>query len=97
MSPIYVYECEACESEVEVLQPMGTNELDCSECGGAMEKQLTCQALVYMKGSPSFRKRYLGTAPYTTRTLSSETVKGGPGAKSPSAVMEGEKWLESLE
>lgn len=95
--PIYVYECEPCRSEVEVIQPIGTNTLNCSECKEAMSKKPTCQAFVYMKGSPSFRKRYLGTAPYTTRDTSHERVKGGPGAKSPRAIMEGEKWLETLQ
>lgn len=95
--PIYVYECEACGLKTEALQPRDTNELDCPRCGLPTVKQLTCQALVLMKGAPSFRKRYLGTAPYTTRDTSRERVKGGPGAKGKTAVMEGEKWLESLE
>lgn len=95
--PIYVYECEACELETEALQPIGTNKLACARCGLPTVKQLTCQALVYMKGTPSFRKRYLGTAPYTTRDTSSERVKGGLGAKTAKAKMEGEKWLESIE
>ena len=95
--PIYVYECEACGFKDEVNQPIGTNELACSRCGLPAAKQPTCQALVLMNGAPSFRKRYLGTAPYTTRVLASEKVKGGPGAKGEVAVMEGEKWLESLE
>ena len=93
--PIYVYKCETCGLTSEALQPIGTNELDCSKCGVAMSKQPTCQSLVYMKGFPSFRRRYLGTAPYTPRVLSSE-VKGGPGSKQPVAIMLGEKWLESL-
>ncbi len=80
--------------ETEVIQPMGANNPEC--CRMSMTKKPTSHTLVYMKGAPSFRKRYLGTAPYTTRTLSSEKVKGGPGAKGANAVMEGEKWLESL-
>ncbi len=95
--PIYVYEHEPCGSEVEVIQPMGSNAPDCLKCGEAMLKKPTCQALVFMKGTPSFRKRYLGTAPYTTRVLASETVKGGPGATGARAKMEGEQWLESIE
>lgn len=94
--PIYVYECEACELKTEELQPLGTNELACARCGLPMVKQLTCQALVMQKGTPSFRKRYLGTAPYTTRDTPHERVKGGFGAKGARAVMEGEKWIESL-
>ncbi|KKL67645.1 hypothetical protein LCGC14_2132900 [marine sediment metagenome] len=95
--PVYVYECKACGQKEEVLQPIGTTELDCPECETPMAKQPTCQALVFMKGAPSFRKRYLGTAPYTTRTLASETVKGGPGSPDPRAREQGEKWLERLE
>ncbi|KKL65444.1 hypothetical protein LCGC14_2154900 [marine sediment metagenome] len=94
--PIYLYECEPCGEKAEVLQPMGARELDCPECEMPMVKQPTCQALVLMKGNPSFRKRYLGTAPYTTRVTPREKVKGGPGAKDPRSVIEGEKWLESL-
>ncbi len=95
--PIYVYECEDCELETDELQPMGTDSLDCPECGDAMVKQLTCQSLVNMKGAPSFRKRYLGTAPYTTRDTSKERLPGGPGAKGATAKMEGQKWLRSIE
>ncbi len=95
--PLYVYECEACESKAEVLQPIGTNNKDCPKCEMPMVKQLTCQALVFMKGAPSFRKRYLGTAPYTTRDTSGKRLPGGPGAKGADTKMEGEKWLESLE
>jgi len=47
-------------------------------------------------GYPSFRKRYLGTAPYTRKIFPSE-VKGGPGSKLPEAKIEGEKWIESIE
>ncbi len=93
---LYVYECEACELKTEALQPIGTNGLDCPRCGLPAVKRPTCQALVFMKGTPSFRKRYLGTAPYTTRDTSGKRLPGGPGAKGAKAKMEGEKWLESL-
>lgn len=95
--PLYVYKCEYCGFEDEVIQQMGSNGLTCSKCGENMTKKPTHQAFVRMKGNPSFRRRYLGTAPYTTRTLSSEKVKGGPGSPLPVAKIEGEKWLESLE
>ncbi len=95
--PLYVYECEVCELEVEARQPMDTDKLDCPRCGLPTVKQPTCQAIVYMKGAPSFRKRYLGTAPYTTRDTSGKRLPGGPGSKHPAAVREGEKWIESLE
>lgn len=94
--PIYEYGCN-CGNRLEVIQAIGAISPVCPSCEEAMAKMPTCQALVYMKGCPSFRKRYLGSAPYTTRTTSSEVVKGGPGAKDPRAIMEGDKWLEGLE
>ncbi len=93
--PIYVYDCNECKVGQEVRQPLGTDHLNCS-CGRAMSKMPTCQALVLQKGAPSFRKRYLGTAPYTTRVTSSEKQKGGPGAKGPESEKQGAAWLESL-
>ena len=67
-------------------------------CGESMEYVFAPIAMVKMNGQlPSYRKRYLGTAPRTTRDTSRERIKGGPGAKGDVAVMEGEKWLENLE
>jgi len=94
--PLYVYKCKNCEFEDEVIQKIGADGHNCSKCGAVMFKKPTCQSFVYMKGYPSFRKRYLGTAPYTRKIFPSE-VKGGPGSKLPVAKIEGEKWLESLE
>lgn len=97
--PIYVYKCGDCGFEDEVIQQMGVNKLNCPNCGRSMSKKPTSHAFVYMKGKggyPSFRKRYLGTAPYTTKVMPSE-VRGGPGSKLPAAKIEGEKWLESIE
>ena len=95
--PIYVYKCERCGFEDEVIQPLGTNGLNCPKCGVGMSKKPTYHSFVYMKGKggyPSFRRRYLGTAPYTTKATK---LKGGPGSKLPAAKTEGEKWLESIE
>lgn len=97
--PIYVYKCETCGFKDEVIQQIGTNGLNCSNCGTGMSKKPTHHSFIYMKGKggyPSFRKRYLGTAPYTRKIFSSE-VRGGPGSKLPQAKIEGEKWLESME
>jgi len=94
--PIYCYRCENCGFKDEVIQRIGEDKLNCSKCGGGMIKKPTHQAFVRMKGNPSFRRRYLGTAPYTRRQFPSE-LKGGPGSKLPKAKIEGEKWLESLE
>lgn len=97
--PIYLYKCEQCEYEEEIIQQIGGDGLNCPECGLVLHKKPTCHAFVFMKGKggyPSFRKRYLGTAPYTRKIFPSE-VKGGPGSKLPEAKIEGEKWLESLE
>ena len=92
--PIYVYKCDKCGFEDEVIQQMGVNGLHCPKCGLSRSKKPTRHAFVYMKGYPSFRKRYLGTAPYTTKP---SKVKGGPGSKLPAAKIEGERWLESIE
>jgi len=65
-----------------------------------MYKKPTCHSVIYMKGKggyPSFRRKYLGTAPYTTGVMSPEETKGGPGSKLPAAKIAGEQWLESLE
>jgi putative FmdB family regulatory protein len=95
--PIYVYECEPCKSTVEELQPVGTSELECSTCGKAMSKRLTSPGMVKInRQHPSFRRRYLGTAPYTTRDTSGERVKGGLGAKGRRANTEAQKWLSSI-
>jgi len=94
--PLYIYKCNHCDFEDEVLQNIGTNKLDCAKCGFSMNKIPTAHAFIYMKGYPSFRRRYLGTAPYTTKPNPSE-LKGGPGSKLPLAKIEGEKWLESIE
>ena len=97
--PIYVYKCEGCGFEDEVIQPISTNGLNCSRCGAGMTKKPTHHSFVYMKGKggyPSFRKRYLGTAPGTS-SISPFEHKGGHGSKLPAATTEGEKWLESLE
>ncbi len=97
--PLYKYECEPCKSTVLELQPMGTNELVCSICGEGMSKLPSgAGCLVLMNGQdPSFRRRYLGTAPFTTGDTSGERVKGGPGAKGKKANMEAQKWLRSIE
>lgn len=78
---------------------MGTSELVCSICGEGMSKLPGgAGCLTLMNGQdPSFRRRYLGTAPYTGRDTSGERVKGGPGAKGRRANMEGQKWLRSIE
>jgi putative FmdB family regulatory protein len=94
--PLYVYGCEDCEFEDEVIQNIGIDELACPKCGRGMLKKPTCQSLVYMKGAPSFRKQYLGTAPYTSRVTGLEN-KGGHGSQSSAGKIEGGKWLESLE
>ena len=93
--PIYAYRCEKCEDSKELIQSMGAEAPVC--CTTPMQYIFAPIAMVKMNGTPSFRKRYLGTAPYTTRDTSSKRVQGGPGAKGDVAVMEGEKWLENLE
>tara|TARA_Y100000310_G_scaffold345852_1_gene471405 strand:+ start:12286 stop:12582 length:297 start_codon:yes stop_codon:yes gene_type:complete len=96
--PIYAYGCEPCGVESEVIQPIGAEDPKCLECGVAMVKKPTCHAFVYMEGKggyPSFRKRYMGTAPNTSRILPGET-KGGPGSNRPDAKLQGEKWLEKM-
>ena len=96
--PIYVYECEPCKSTVEELQPMGTSELECPLCREGMSKLPGgAGVMTLMNGQyPSFRKRYLGTAPHTSNITGLEG-KGGPGAKGQRAYMEGQKWLRSIE
>lgn len=91
--PIYIYKC--CGVEDEVIQQIGADAPGCLKCGMTMIKKPTHQAYVEMKGTPSFRRKYLGTAPYTSRDSKYED-KGGPGSKLPTAKVEGEKWLESL-
>jgi|TARA_Y100000310_G_scaffold44408_1_gene41472 putative FmdB family regulatory protein len=93
--PIYVYGCGTCDTEVDRLQPMGTDAADCRECGASMTKKPTAHALVFMNGAPSFRKQYLGTAPHTGRVTGLEG-KGGPGSSSPEGIRQGKAWLESL-
>ena len=98
LMPIYVYKCENCSLENEVIQNLNNNGFYCPQCGKDMFKKPTSFSFVYMKGKggyPSYRKQYLGTAPGTTRVTGYEG-KGGPGAKSPVAKMEGEKWLERM-
>ena len=92
--PIYVFRCEKCEDSKEIRQPIGAEAPVC--CGESMEYVFAPIAMVKMKGTPSFRKRYLGTAPYTTRAVACEKVKGGLGAKGARAKMQGEKWLGSI-
>ncbi len=92
--PIYFYRCEKCKKSEEFLRPIGAEAPVC--CGESMDYVFVPIAMVKMKGTPSFRKRYLGTAPYTTRNTSHERLPGGPGSKHPRAKEEGEKWLESL-
>ena len=91
--PIYVFGCKNCETEVEVLQPIDADEPSC--CGTAMTKKPTAHSFVYMKGYPSFRKKYLGTAPGTSRFNGLEG-KGGPGSQMPDAKSQGAAWLESI-
>ncbi len=93
MSPLYVYGCEACETEVEIIQPIGADEPNC--CGTAMTKKPTAHAFVVMNGPPSFRKHHLGTAPFTGRVTGLEG-KGGPGSQMPDAKSRGAAWLESI-
>ena len=49
--PIYEFECEdeTCKSQVETLCPMGTEELECPDCGKPMKK-LTSVANWSLKG-----------------------------------------------
>ncbi|KKL20902.1 hypothetical protein LCGC14_2450810 [marine sediment metagenome] len=93
--PIYLYRCDKCKESKELVQPMDAEAPVC--CDNPMTYVFAPIAMVKMKGNPSFRKRYLGTAPYTTRNTSHERLPGGPGSKHPEAVKEGEKWVESLE
>lgn len=104
--PIYVYKCETCTNGkgkalvVEELQPRGTNELNCPKCKKLMVKQIGSIGLVLMNGQyPSFRREYLKTAPYTTRDTSpnKKIPHSNPYPQDPETVMQGEKWLESLE
>lgn len=100
--PIYVYECKPCSLEADVLQPMGATEHDCAECGQPTVKKPTCQSLVFMGGSPTFRRQHLGTAPFTPRGTAyrerheNGNPKGGPGSRSPDGVRQGKAWLENL-
>ena len=49
--PIYQYKCEACHSEVEVLQKVSDEPLrDCPECGEASLKKKVTAAAFRLKG-----------------------------------------------
>lgn len=41
--PIYVYKCEKCEKEFELFKKFSQtdNPVNCDECGGACEKQVS--------------------------------------------------------
>ena len=49
--PIYEYQCEACEHELEVLQKMSDARLtDCPDCGKASLKKKVSAAAFRLKG-----------------------------------------------
>lgn len=59
--PIYVYTCDECETEVEILTNIGGLAPTCSKCGGAMQRKYSPIAFFKMKGMggyPSLRKAY---------------------------------------
>ena len=93
---IYSYKCD---TDHRFERPFLNRGLICPECGelctveSAEEFSL---GLTLMNGQyPSFRKRYLGTAPHTSNITGLEG-KGGPGAKDHRAYVEGQKWLNSI-
>lgn len=99
--PIYEFECNECKFTVEKIQAFDIGSPVC-KCGGAMRRLFSPIAFVNMNGSPSFRKQWLGTAPYTTRGTSPKVddlgrTKGWPGDRDPESIIQGKKWLESLE
>ncbi len=65
-------------------------------------KQPTCQSLVFMGGSPTFRREHLGTAPFTSRGAAyrerheNGNPKGGHGSQSHLGKSQGKAWLENL-
>jgi len=64
---IYVYKCNACGHEDEVLLSRAVKALSCSQCRGISPQQPTFPAMVKIKGEggyPSRRKYLRGTAPY---------------------------------
>ena len=67
MSPIYVYQCLTCETEVEKILPIGSDNPICH--GESMLQLATFPVMVKMKGEggyPSRRKQWKGTAPFTS-------------------------------
>ncbi len=98
---IYRYKCDAGHRfERPFLTEYGLICLEpgCGELCTVIVTEAFSYGLTLMNGQyPSFRRRYLGTAPYTTRDTSGERVKGGPGAKGQRANMQAQKWLRSIE
>lgn len=56
--PIYVYRCEMCDKEIEVIQSITDAPLKiCTECGGELEQQMTTPAIVF-KGPGFYETDY---------------------------------------
>lgn len=92
--PLYAYECEKCGDAKELLQPKPEAPVCCGEPMRYVFKPI---AMVKMGNqTPSYRKKYLGTAPHTTRGNSKEEPRGGRGTDNPRGIVEGQKWLEQL-
>jgi putative FmdB family regulatory protein len=53
--PLYVYECEKCNLEVEVLEKVKHYAPDCKRCGREMKKKIVASAAKAFPGAASWR------------------------------------------
>ena len=97
--PIYEYQCQACQHELEALQKMSDQPLvDCPECGKATLKKKVSAAAFRLKGGGWYetdfktgnKKNLHGSSESSGSSDSSSASKGNespdsksPGSKSP--------------
>ncbi len=74
--PIYEYECDSCEQEIEVIQKVTDKVLEeCPRCHENSLKKMTSLNTFQLKGEGWYRDGYGGSTP--GRSSSSGTSKSG--------------------